>query len=406
MNWNLSKLFLIVVMSLMAAGVLGTLIYLSTGELTTRETGLLSTILTILSLVVAWIMSHLYSSSSHKQAIEEVKGAHQENLQTYALKASEKVNNLSDQLNKLSIYLEEELESTDYDTVEETLRAREERLHSAIHMIGMLKSVNDTALSDWQGVIGDQLEEQREERQEREEDLRELVERMEGLWTSMSSTGGDRHLANQLNALQKEMRILMAGVSGVSVKIPKPRKNVRRDIDKNCPSCNNALSYRQRAKANSHKAIDCPSCNVKLISRYSKDDDDFVLEERCDKNETLSCPECGGNVSIKLNNYPSTSRTTKCQDCNSTVRAIRLHDGGIKVTSHPTASIKLTEGILNQVKDLLPEQPWPKDIHKEIAVKLGCSNQLISKATKELIRRGIYKEQIDGRLYELVEVET
>jgi len=113
MKWNPSKIFLTTVIILFIAGVLGVLLYLSTGELTTRETGLLSTILTILSVIAAWVVSHLYSSSGHAKAIEEVKGAHQENLQTYALKAAEKVTNLSDQLNKLSIYLQEELENTD-----------------------------------------------------------------------------------------------------------------------------------------------------------------------------------------------------------------------------------------------------------------------------------------------------
>lgn len=392
-------------MSILIIGVLGTLIYLSSGELTTKETGLLSTILTILSIITTWIMSHIYSSYSHKQAIKEVKDAHQENLQTYALKAAEKVNNLSDQLNKLSIYLDDELENTDYDTVEEILRSREERLHSAIHMIGMLKSINDTSLSDWQGVIGEQIEEQREERQEREEDLRELVGKMETLWSTRRFSDDSQYLENQINDLQKEVRILIASIGGVAVKIPKPRKKIRRDIENKCPICNNELSYKQRAKPNSYKAIDCPSCNIKLISKYSKDDDEFLIEERTDKEETILCPECSNAITISLSNYPSSSSTTKCGECKSTIRAIRLHDTGIKTTSRPSPSAALTDDFLTQVQELLPKQPWPKDIHKVVATKLSCSNAMVSKATKVLIRRGIYKEQIDGKLYELVEVK-
>jgi hypothetical protein len=41
--------------------------------------------------------------------------------------------------------------------VDEALQAREERIESAIHLIRTLKSVNDTSLSDWEGVIGDEL---------------------------------------------------------------------------------------------------------------------------------------------------------------------------------------------------------------------------------------------------------
>ena len=99
----------------------------------------------------------------------------------YALKASEKVNNLSNELNKLAAYLEQELSYVDYENPKEALSAREERIESAIHLIRTLKSVNDTSLSDWEGVIGDELEEQREEQIEKEEQLKELMERFEFL---------------------------------------------------------------------------------------------------------------------------------------------------------------------------------------------------------------------------------
>lgn len=406
MKLNPSKIFLTLVIVLSVVGVMGILIYLSTGELTIRETGLLSTILTVLSVFATGVVSHLYSTSSHRQAIKEVKSAHQENLQTYALKAAEKVTNLSNQLNKLSIYLKEELENTEYETVEESLRSREERLYSAIHMIGMLKSINDTSLSDWQGVIGEQLEEQREEREEKEENLRELANRLESLWNSQSiDTNTDYSLQQQLDALQKDIRLLMTGVGGVSVRLHKPRNKVRRGVEKKCPICSNELSFQQRARANSHKSIECPSCNNKLVSRYSKHNDDFIVEKREEADEINNCPDCGEDISFTLDNYPTTSKAMECNNCASTIRVTRLPNGEIKLSSLPAPSIQLTDEIIDAVNKLLPKQPWPKDIHKQIADQLGYSNSLISKATKELIRRGLYKEQIDGRLFELIEVE-
>lgn len=108
-------------------------------------------------------MSHIYAQTSQKLAVQEVKEFHQANLRTYALKAAEKVNNLSNELNLLSVYLQQELDSADYDSTDEELLAKEERLESAIHIINTLKSVNDTALSDWEGVIGDELDQQRVE---------------------------------------------------------------------------------------------------------------------------------------------------------------------------------------------------------------------------------------------------
>ena len=101
--------------------------------------------------------------------------AHRTNLRTYALKAAEKVTNLSNELSRLSAYLQQELDYTDYRNTEEELQAKEERLESAIRLLSTLKSVNDTSLSDWQGVIGDELAEQREQIHEREQELRETL---------------------------------------------------------------------------------------------------------------------------------------------------------------------------------------------------------------------------------------
>ena len=104
---------------------------------------------------------------------------HNENLRTYALKAAEKVNNLSEQLNRLSLYLEDDLqEESNYS------ESSNQRIISAIHMIAMLKSVNDTSLSDWQGVIGEEIEEHRKEAEEREIILTNLMDKVERLWGS------------------------------------------------------------------------------------------------------------------------------------------------------------------------------------------------------------------------------
>src|SRR5258708_19151811 len=109
---------------------------LGTGSLTPRENGLMSIVLTGLSILASWVVSEMYSQSQHKAAIEEVEVAHQKNLRTYALKAAEKVTNLSSELNRLATYLQQELDYTEYRSAEEELQAKEERLESAIHLIG------------------------------------------------------------------------------------------------------------------------------------------------------------------------------------------------------------------------------------------------------------------------------
>jgi len=407
MKWVPSHKFLNIFISLFVFGIIAILIYLSIGELSTTETGLLSTILTILSVIAAWVVSHLYAASSHDQAIEEVKNAHQENLQTYALKAAEKVNNLSDQLNKLAIYLKEEIESSEYDTVEETLRAREERLQSTIHMIAMLKSINDTALSDWQGVIGEQLEEQREERQEREVELKEIADRLENLWhTRNLNAVHDNNLAQQLNNIKGDVNHLMAEIAGSSLSIKRPPRKSRREINCECPNCHNSMTYTQKARTNSNKLVSCSSCDSSYISKYSKSDDEFILEPREEINEVCECPSCQETVSFTLDNFPSGSKQATCENCSSQFRVVRLLNGSPKITSKTKPNNKIEQEFIDQVKLLLPKQPWPKDTHKDVAEKIGCSPSKVSRATKMLINQGDYKQQIDGKLYDLVEISN
>ena len=146
-----------IVITACVIAIITILFYLSTGDLTIRETGLLSTLLTVLSIIATLIVAHIYSQSTYRKALEEVKDTYQSNIKTYALNAAEKVNNLSNQLSSLSAYLQEDLDQTEFESVNETLRSREERIESSIQIINMLRSVNDTTLSDWKGVIGDEL---------------------------------------------------------------------------------------------------------------------------------------------------------------------------------------------------------------------------------------------------------
>ena len=78
----------------------------------------------------------------------------------------------------------------------------------------------------------------------------------------------------------------------------------------------------------------------------------------------------------------------------------------LRITSRLKVQGALTDETLHQIEGLLPDQPWSKDIHKEIAQKLGCSHTIVSKAIRILIKRGVYNEQIDGKLYQLTPVPS
>ena len=99
-----------VVILILVGGVIACIAYIGNAELTNREASLVSIVLTLLSIVGSYLISQFFSTQSYQRAIEQVKEQHAENLRTYALNAAEKVDNLSNELNRLSIYLEEELE--------------------------------------------------------------------------------------------------------------------------------------------------------------------------------------------------------------------------------------------------------------------------------------------------------
>lgn len=54
---------------------------------------------------------------------------------------------------------------------------------------------------------------------------------------------------------------------------------------------------------------------------------------------------------------------------------------------------ELTQSLLRLVQEATPEQPWPKNVHKDVAKKIMITNKLSHKAISELIRQGIFKTQ-------------
>lgn len=400
-----------IALALLVIGVLTVLLILSFSTLTTRETGLMSTILTLFSILATWIVSFLYSESIHKSSITEAKEAHQENLRTYALKASEKVINLSDQISQLSDFLEEELSSSEFETIQELVNSREQRIVSAIQMLGMLKSVNDTSLSDWQGVIGEELEEKREEKEELQEYVLELTDRLERVLERESSQpilNSEHKTEDQLVLLREDLAKLISDITGRRP-VPKiARRSIRKDVSLKCPNCEERLEYRQKAKKNTAKKVECKTCKSKYVSRYDEANSIFYLETNKDIQEKMECEDCKSILVATLNSFPGSAADVTCESCSVKYRLVRYHTGEVRVKrigNPPTTGMKLTDEIIKNVKSLLPEQPWPKYVHKAVAQEVGISNGMAQKAIRKLINDGIFKEQINGKLFDLRPVD-
>lgn len=388
-------------------GILLCIFFIASGDLTGREASLISIIVSIFSILATWIIAHLYSGSQHKKAIEEVQEFHRTNLQTYARKAAEKCNNLSNELNRLSAYIYAELDRSDIENVNELILSREERMSSTIHIVNTLKSVNDTALSDWEGVIGEFLDKQREEKEEQEEEIRDLIERLQDLSeiqydSSRESHGHTEMLKQELNALRKEMRIIISNLGISKVQLRKPKRKTKEDISTPCIACKNLLAYQQRPKLNGYKSMKCPSCNAQLISFYNQQQG-FYLEHRTDLTESITCPECETTCMCSLNNLPTSAIDLTCDNCKSDLRISRtikkVNVKRKKVTTAKKVSAKVKDKDLQTVKTLLPKQPWQKGVHKMVAEKSGLSNSTVHRAIQELIKKGVFKPQVDGKLF-------
>lgn len=408
-----SLTFTQIIIAILALGIVGCLIYISTAQLSNREAALVSIILTILSVVASYITSQYFAEKGHKEALEEVKAQHIENLKTYAINAAEKVDNLSKELHRLTIFLEDELVK-DYDDTSGGFRARTDKIDSAIHIIETLKSVNDTSLSDWRGVIPEEMEEKDEEQVEREAELKELIDRVEELSLANSETRkkGETIIEYEIDNLRKQLIDVSRRIDGVRIRPKRASdKPLKENVSVPCQSCKNQISYKQRPMKNSFKAVTCQACGEKYTARWHVDRG-FILEPNVDKEEKIVCPACDQVFPVKMPSLVYSTKQLTCPVCNAVIKLIRnINDVGAKKLSGPRPAIehveKLAEETIQKVQDAMPPQPWPKGTHKKVTEALGISRHVFDQAIQELIRRGVFQPQVHGVIYykkeELVE---
>jgi len=337
--------------------------YVSQTELSTQLGTLFNVLLTVFSILISLIISQYYFESSREQTIQGIKDDYRKNNKLYSQKAAEKVDNLSNELSKLSIYLQSIDDNDDLDPAT-TLLVREEKIRSAIHIVETLKSINDKSLSDWLGVLDEedieqQTELREEQREERESDFKSILDNYKFLTSENSkinihynpSSGSEQldTVHTDINELTKRIDKLATSIIGTPIKTRKaPLK--KQEIDLPCPVCKTIIEYKQRPSANSVKGMRCSNCSSKLIARWSSYE--------------------GFTLSIKPTGYVG-----------------------------PGEAREVPEDIVNQVKEALPAQPWAKGIGQQVAKELGISNNDFNRAVDVLIKKGIFKLQVDGVLY-------
>jgi predicted RNA-binding Zn-ribbon protein involved in translation (DUF1610 family) len=211
-----------------------------------------------------------------------------------------------------------------------------------------------------------------------------------------------------LQSVKEDLRLALSQLSGTTFSAKTSRVPKKEKVALPCPACKALIAYRQKPSVTSFKTLECNECKTKLISRF-RAGEGFAIEVRAPKSESVACPDCGATAEVLLNPTPGSSTTVQCKSCAKSLRVSRTPTG-VTVKSIQAASDRpvsaavgsIDEEFLNAVRTSMPPQPWPTGTGKEIAKKLGASPSEVSRATSELIRRGIFKPQIDGVVYEPV----
>lgn len=102
-----------------------------------------------------------------------------------------------------------------------------------------------------------------------------------------------------------------------------------------------------------------------------------------------------------------TRETIVLKVCKHIKRKYKISDFGMlfidrreKIMGFRKKIYDMDEEFINQVNLLLPDQPWPIGIHREISNKLNCPANKVHTAINELIKSGRRYSQIEGELFD------
>src|SRR5690606_20741540 len=136
-------------------------------------------------------------------------------------------------------------------------------------------------LSDWRGVIGEELDEQKEEQLEREQLLINLIDRVESIQHSSSSIQPTK----EIKELNNKFNFILQSISGSNIpRLKVSKKPAKEDISITCPSCDGKIVYKQRTNDKSFKPIKCEHCGAKATARYDKIKGFYLIPEAITKS--------------------------------------------------------------------------------------------------------------------------
>ena len=364
----------------------------ATRQLTTNETVMLGIILTVLSVLISWVLTHLYSQATLRTSTEEVKRLHAENIRTFAVKAAEKVFNLSTEFDRLNSYLRN-IDYSDIESTEIEILVLNERIHATVHLIETLKSMNDTFLSDWRGVIGDEIQQQQNLEQQISEIQAQLEsqERMKDFLEEHTVSYDDLEGVQQhIDEMERRLREM---ISELPFRVrPITRKLIKQDIPIDCPSCASTNVSTLKMRKGARKLIYCANC--KKPFKIEVDSSGSLTAEVIPIVDfQIACILCSSEIHDTIPDYPGAFKRVTCQNCELEVTVVKTKDG---VNAEAGYRKRLPAKFIEEVFENLPAQPWPKGVHKEIAERLGVSNSAVTSAIAKLLDEGRIAKRSTG----------
>lgn len=349
---------------------------LSKGGMTDREITLYSSILAVLSMAISWVITDFYSEMNKNNALKDAKDFYKDNLRTYVINASEKVNNMSNELNRLSCRLKE-IDSNYNDSSTIELIVIREKVASTTYIIEALKAINDTTINDWRGVIDEDIKTFREtEEESKRNEINNLLLRIENLEAINSE---DEGAVESEKNVRKRLEELLSDTGIVLNEYKKIQHVTRR-----CPRCKTNIGYDQHTRSQNTRVLKCSTlnCNSLLISEYDNENNKFTLIAPKLITRTEKCFICKNQVKANVPDYENVPAKALCTCGNELI--FKQSNGEILViqTNHGNQpKIEITEELICNTKCLLPEQPWEKNIHKVVAKELGIPNKIVQSIT-------------------------
>jgi hypothetical protein len=382
----------IAVIAILSLCLVATLFISGFTELSQREALFLSILLTVLAIVISWLATSLASKSTSDQMRDTLKSEYTENLRTYALKAAEKVQNLSAEIERLNEYLAEPISS---EQIEPFLLARE-KLKTANLMLSTIKSVNDTALSDWRGVIGDDLKKQRVI----ETDIENIHQELELLENMMDASKAQQPLPgfeskeidNEVEDIKESIEKTIedyAQKSPIPIRIPK-RKRI--DSIVKCPNCQSDNQTRLFLREGYRKVLKCRNCGSYFMLNVDLDSN-IKTEIMPTKPKEIICVICNKKFVIQYPLWSGYSFQPQCPNCTSRILASVNTELELQYHQSEETTKKFLEFLGNIANGIYPSE----ESISSIASTLGISKSKVSQGFDVLLHLGRIKPIINNK---------